>query len=145
VSHTYTPEELASLARKAGAKSIAATGPDAADDSVDITEIRQMLMRLSKDAHTQRQPISKALFYAPTTSNPVELRSAWSDAWRGLCGTEVYTFALAAVLRRAEQLDPGVAQQLAVIVEKALDTGLDWLEGANDDLPEPVVAEVTSR
>lgn len=31
MSHTYTPEELVSLARKAGAKSITATGPDIAD------------------------------------------------------------------------------------------------------------------
>ncbi len=107
----------------------------------DPTELRRRLLDQWDDLGARRErafePLSAAMD-AKTEATPADL-----DRYAGLVIGADFSFLLAAILRRAEQyeaMDHTVEEPepfvdwLARTVGLVLDTGLDWLEGANDDL-----------
>ena len=67
------------------------------------------------------------------------------DAFDGLTSAGTCMFLIAAMLRRVEAADPALAQRLAELVEVGCDVGLEALDGANDDLPQPDGAARAAR
>jgi hypothetical protein len=56
------------------------------------------------------------------------------DAYEGLVTSGVCAYVIAAMLRQVDEADPALAQKLAGMVDLARESGLDWLQEANDDL-----------
>lgn len=102
----------------------------------DPTDLRRKLLAQWRDMATRRKCAFDDLHAAAKPSR------ADLDRFEGLCVAGDFSFLLAAILRRAEQyraMDPDAEPEpfvdfLARTVGLVMDTGLDWLEGANDDL-----------
>jgi len=107
----------------------------------DPTELRRKLLAQWDDLGARRErafePLSAAM-EAKTEAAPADL-----DRYAGLVIGADLSFLLAAIVRRAEQYEAmnrtveepePFVDWLARTVGLVLDTGLDWLEGANDDL-----------
>jgi len=105
----------------------------------DVTRVRQRLVSLSNRMFDQSQPYV-AQFVVPAAAPTPPHERAIREAAEGLIAGNVFTFTLAAVLRVAQESDhpagPILAARMARIVSEALNSGLDWLGDANDDLPE---------
>lgn len=107
----------------------------------DPTDLRRKLLDQWNDLATRRRAAFKALHAASESgAKPAE---GDLDRFEGLAIGGDFSFLLAAILRRAEQyraMDLADAEpepfvdRLARTVGLVLDSGLDWLEGANDDL-----------
>jgi len=104
-----------------------------------VTKVRHRLVNLSNRMYDQSQPYV-AQFVVPAAAPTPPHERAIRDAAEGLVAGNVFTFTLAAVLRVAQESDhpagPILAARMARIVSEALNSGLDWIGDANDDLPE---------
>ncbi len=105
----------------------------------DVTKVRQRLVNLSNRMYDQSQPYI-AQFVVPAAAPTPPHERAIREAAEGLIAGNVFTFTLAAVLRVAHESDhpagPILAARMARIVSEALNSGLDWIGDANDDLTE---------
>lgn len=106
----------------------------------DPTVLRRKLLDQWRDMGARRRKAFEALHAAMEAK--ADAPAADLDRFEGLCIAGDLSFLLAAILRRAEQyeaMNPGAEPEpfvdwLARVVGLVMDTGLDWLEGANDDL-----------
>lgn len=106
----------------------------------DPTELRRELLDQWDDLAKRRRAAFGALH--ATGERGAKPDRGDLDRFEGLAIAGDFSFLLAAVLRRAEQyraMDAAAepepfADWLARTVGLVLDSGLDWLEGANDDL-----------
>lgn len=148
MTHTYTPEELASLARKVGATSIRVTGPDIAADSVDITALRTLLYHdgaehLRQSRHYYKLMAQEAgLKVSGERAELGETADVAAAMYAALASSVTFQWTVSAILRLLERESPEIAQKVAGIVELVQDVGIEAIEDANNDLPEPVAAEV---
>lgn len=103
----------------------------------DPTSLRRRLLETWREMGPHRRAAFEALHAAG--GKPTEVDLAATEA---LCLAGDFAFLLAAVVRRAEEyraapdsaeLEP-FADFLERVIGLVLDTGLDWLEEANDDL-----------
>lgn len=100
----------------------------------DVTAVRKRLLELSTSMYERSVPYIESALPESGVAVPSHDRAA-RDAAEGLIAGNVFLFTLAAVLRVADEGDPLLGARLARMASEALNSGLDWLEGANDDLP----------
>ncbi len=105
--------------------------------TTDITEVRKRLVKRSERMYDQSRPYVSQLVVPADAPMPT-LQRAILDATEGLIAGNVFAFTLAAVLRVVAESDhpaaPILAERMARMASEAMNSGLDWLEGANDDL-----------
>jgi hypothetical protein len=111
-------------------------------DPVDITAVRSLLVERANEYLGHRMPFFKVMNKEARIED-VEAGASW--AYEGLVTAGVYMHALAFVIRVAGEDDPALAQKLAQIAEAVMDCGMDVLDEANADLPEPVAAEAVAQ
>lgn len=93
-----------------------------------ITDMRRRLVAEAGDHNRKCLPYSAAWM----TDDPAS--QAARDAYTGLAAAGTYATLLAAILRDVAERDPGLANEIAVNIGMAVTHGMDFLDGANDDL-----------
>jgi hypothetical protein len=98
---------------------------------VSVTDVRRALIAESEDFYKRRKPYFASM---RADASPAESGPAF-DAYEGLVAAGAYGWLLAAMLRKLSE-DHGAtyAEDFAALVAEVMESGVDWLEDANDDL-----------
>lgn len=93
--------------------------------------VADMRRRLVAEADDHNR---KCLLYSTAWMIDDSTSQADCDAYTGLSWAGTYALTLATILRDVAERDPEFAEELAVTVGMAATHGMDFLNGANDDL-----------
>jgi len=104
---------------------------------IDINALRRKLIAEYVTSGERR----KAYFDVLRPGNADATRADW-DAYMALAGTGTYAWLVSGILRLLEQKHPETAVNVAAWVELMLDSGTDWLEDLNNDLPDEAFTSV---
>lgn len=103
-----------------------------------VTSVRTALLDYHGHLDGQMQPYLKEIVARINAKDdePVSARYRASlDAYQGLLGASLFTFVIAAMLRRVEtKHGADAALDLARFVDTAMASGMDWIGDANNDL-----------